>query len=116
MPGIGAGGIVGIALETVAGTYVAPTKFVPVESEGLNWVQDMNQRRPIRQSADVIGAVLGDGNVEGDIGMEFLEDCVAYFLHCARTSVAKTGTTPNYQYVFTGTAAALPSRTMSITV
>jgi hypothetical protein len=116
MPGIGAGGIVGVALETVAGTYEAPTKFVPVDSESLNWVQDTTQRRPIRQSADVIGAVLGDGNVEGDISMEFLEDCVVYFLHCARTTVVKGGVGPNYTYAFKGSAVAIPPRTMSITV
>src|SRR5690242_17930179 len=116
MPGIGASGLMGIALETVAGTYLAPTKFVPFESESLNWVQDTTFRRPIRQSADNIGAVLGDGNVEGDVGMEFLEDCVVYFLHCARTTVVKTGTTPNFTYAFSGSAAAVPNKTMSITI
>jgi hypothetical protein len=114
--GIGAGGFMGVALETVAGTYLAPTKFVPFESESLGWAQDTTLRRPIRQSADVIGAVLGDGRVEGDVGMEFLEDCVVYFLHAARTSVVKTGTTPNFTYAFKGSAAALPSKTLSVTI
>src|SRR4051812_22216611 len=111
MPGIGAGGFMGIALETVAGTYTPPTKYVPFESESLNWAQDTTFRRPIRQSADNIGAVLGDGRVEGDVGMEFLEDCVPYFLYCARTTVTKTGTTPNFTYAFKGSAVAVPSRT-----
>jgi hypothetical protein len=115
MPGIGAGGFAGLALETVAGTYVAPTKFFPFESESLNWTQDTTMRRPIRQSADVIGAVLGNGRVEGDISMECLEDIVPYFLHCARTSVVKSGST-NYTYAFKGSAAAVPARTMSITI
>jgi hypothetical protein len=116
MPGIGAGGFVGVALEAVAGTYLAPIKFVPVESESLNWVQDTTFRRPIRQSADNIGAVLGDGRVEGDISMEFLEDCVVHFLHCARTTVVKGGAGPNYTYTFKGSAVAVPQKTMSITV
>jgi hypothetical protein len=30
--GIGAGGILGVALETVSGTYVAPAKYVPFTS------------------------------------------------------------------------------------
>jgi hypothetical protein len=116
MPGIGAGGFMGIALEAVAGTYLAPIKYVPFESESLNWVQDTTFRRPIRQSADNIGAVLGDGRVEGDIGMEFLEDCVVHFLHCARTSVTKTGAGPNFVYAFKGSAVAIPQKTMSITI
>jgi hypothetical protein len=116
MPGIGAGGLLGVAIEVTAGTYVAPTKFIPIESESLNWVQDTTFRRPIRQSADNIGAVLGDGHVEGDISMEALEDCILYFLYAARTTVVKTGAGPNYTYTITGSAAALPAKTLSITV
>ncbi|HVI79820.1 MAG TPA: phage tail tube protein [Candidatus Acidoferrum sp.] len=115
-PGIGAGGFIGIALETVAGTYVPPTKYFPIESEGLSYTQDVTFRRPIRQTADQIGAVLGNAHVEGDIAMEFLEDAVVYFLHCARTTVVKAGTTPNFTYTFKGSAAALPTRTMSVTI
>src|SRR5687768_15727381 len=116
MPGTGAQGFLGVAIEAAAGTYLAPTKYVPIESEGLGWVQDTVWRRPIRQSADIIGAVPGNGRIEGDIGMEAFEDVVAMFLRCARTSVIKTGTTPNFTYVFTGSAVAVPSKTMSVTV
>lgn len=115
-PGIGASGFAGLALETVAGTYLAPTKYFPFESESLAWAQDTTFRRPIRQSADNIGAVLGSGHVEGDIGMEALEDVVAYFLYAARTTPVKTGAGPNYTYTFKGSAAAIPSRTLSITI
>jgi hypothetical protein len=113
--GIGAGGIMGVALETTAGTYVAPTKFIPFLSESLTFQEETQWRRPIRESADVIGAVAGDEHAEGDIEMEALEDCVIYFLYAARTSIIKTGTT-NLTYAVTGTSAAIPTETLSITI
>jgi len=114
--GIGAGGLMGIALEATAGTYVAPTKYVPFTSESLHIVEDTQWRRPIRESADVIGAVPGNEHGEGDIEMEALEDIIPYFLYCGRTSIVKGGTTPNFTYTVTPTAAAVPTATMSITI
>jgi hypothetical protein len=114
--GIGAGGIIGIALEDVAGTYQAPTKFIPIESESLAYQQDTQYRRPIRQSADIIGAVAGNAHIEGDISMEALEDCILYFLHTARATAVKSGVDPNWTYTFTPNANATPAKTMSITV
>jgi len=116
--GIGASGLMGIALETVSGTYIAPTKFVPFLSESLHQVEDTQFRRPIRQSAAVIGAVAGNEHAEGDIDMEALEDCLIYFLYCSRTAVVKSGSTPNFTYTLTGNATnlAIPTKTMSITI
>lgn len=120
--GTGAQGYLGVAIETTSGTYLAPTKFVPIESESLGWVQDTVWRRPIRASADIIGAVPGNGRVEGDIGMEAFEDVVALFLRCGRTNVTKTAVPAapaaptHFEYVFTGSAAAVPNKTLSITV
>ena len=116
MPGTGAGGFIGVALETVSGTYTAPSKYVPINSESLGWTQDTVWRRPIRQSADIVGAVDGNGRVEGDISMEAFEDVVALFLSAARTTRTQTGTTPNFTYLFKGSAVAIPTKTMSITV
>jgi hypothetical protein len=113
--GIGAAGILGIALETVSGTYLAPTKYIPFESESLNFVSENAQRRPIRQSADIVGIVPGNQHVEGDIGFEALPDAVAILLHAARHTVVKTGAGP-YTYVFTPNANALPVKTLSITL
>lgn len=115
-PGIGAAGIMGIALETVAGTYVAPTKFVPFMSESLTSVQSTIWRRPIRQSADIIGAVPGNFNVQGDVQIEGMEDVIPYFLHAGRHTLVKSGTTPNFTYTFTPSPAAIPTKTLSITV
>ena len=114
-PGISAGGFAGLAHETTPGVYAAPTKYFPFNSESLAWAQDVTFRRPIRQTADQIGAIQGNASVAGDLSMEALEDVVPYFLYCARTTPVKTGTT-NYVYTFKPTAAAIPPRTMSITV
>jgi hypothetical protein len=114
--GTGAGGLLGVALETVSGTYLAPTKFVPINSETLHVVEDTQWRRPIRESADIIGAVAGNEHAEGDLEMESLEDCIVYFLLAARANVVKTGTTPNFTYTFTPSSIAIPTRTLSITI
>lgn len=116
MPGTGAGGFLGVAQETTSGTYLAPTLYVPIQNESLKWVQDTIFRRPIRASADQVGAVQGNGRVEGDISMEAFENVVALMLYAARTTQAKTGTTPNFSYVFTGSAVAIPAKTLSITI
>ena len=113
---IGAEGYVGIAIETTSGTYEAPDKFFPLRSESLSWTQNTNWRRVIRGTADPIGAVAGNGNVEGDLDMELLSNVVPYFLLCARGTVDKTDDTGTYTYVFTPSHGALAPNTMSITI
>lgn len=98
-----------------AGTYVAPTKFFPFMSESLVSQQDTIWRRPIRQSADIIGAVAGNFHVEGDMSIEALEDVVPYFMKASRTNLVKTGTS-NFTYVFTPTAAGVSVATLSLTL
>lgn len=114
--GVGAGGILGIALETVTGTYTAPTKFVPFNSESLQYQQDTNWRRAIRNSPDVTYAVPGNAHVEGELQMDALEDIIPYFMMASRMDVVKTGSTPNYIYTGTPNANATPAKTMSITI
>jgi hypothetical protein len=114
--GIGASGIVGVAFETTSGVYTAPTKFVPILSETLEFKETNNFRRPIRQSAAQIGVVAGDFDVEGTITMEATEDTCIYFTECARMVGVKTGSTPNFVYTYTPTSVAVPPKTMSITV
>lgn len=100
-----------------SGVYTAPTKYFPITSESLKYVQTTQWRRPIRQSVDNIGGVPGDVHVEGDIVIEGLTDAMVYFHRAARTTVNKTGpVSGKYTYVFTPTAAATPGRTISITV
>jgi hypothetical protein len=98
------------------GTYTAPTKFLPFNTESVNFMQATVWRRPIRGSADVVGPVPGDSHIEGTVEVEVLEDVLIYFLHCARTSCTKTGAGPNYVYTYIPTSNALPPRTLSITI
>ena len=114
--GIGASGVAGLAFETVPGTYVPPTKFFPFNSESLQYMQETNWRRPIRNSASIIGAVPGNVHIEGDIAMEALSDVVPFFLLAARTNVVKTGAVAPYSYAFTPSPRATPARTLSITI
>jgi hypothetical protein len=113
--GIGASGIAGIAFEVTPGTYVAPTKFFPFNSETITVPQETVWRRPIRQSADIIGAVAGNYHPEGDVELEALEDVVIYFLYASRTAIVKSGAS-NFTYTVTPTAAAIPARTLSLTL
>lgn len=115
-PGIGASGIMGVALETVSGTYTAPTKFFPFMSESLVTPQETVWRRPIRQTADILGAVPGNFHMEGDISFEALEDVVLYFLMASRTDVEQTGLDPNWVYTITPTSAGVAANTLSITL
>ena len=114
--GIGAGGLMGFALEVTPGTYVAPTKYMPFTSENLHMVEDTQFRRPIRESADAIGAVAGNEHPEGDIEAEALEDCLLSLMYASRTNIVKSGSTPNFTYTITPTAVAVPVKTMSITI
>lgn len=115
---IGAAGSMGLAQETVIGTYVAPTKFFPIISENLKIVQTLTQRRGIRQVADVIGTVPASYHVEGDVVFEVFEEVLPYFLMAARTNCVKSGTT-NLLYTFTGAHHAglgTLGKTLSLTV
>jgi hypothetical protein len=115
-PGIGASGVMGIALEVTPGTYVAPTKYVPFSSESLQWQQETGFRRAIRKSPDVTYAVPGNSHVEGDIEMDITEDVLPFFMMASRLDVVKTGAGPNYVYTGTPTAVAIPAKTLSITL
>jgi hypothetical protein len=114
--GIGAANFMGVALETVSGTWVTPAKFFPFRTESLQWVQATNWRRVIAQTADVLGAVEGDGHVEGDIDMELLHDVLPHLLQAARGTLAQSGVDPANVYDFTPSHAATPSDTLSITI
>lgn len=116
MPGVGAGGYLGIALEATSGVYTAPTKFIPINNESLQFQGEPQFRRPIRQSADAVWAVPGDASVAGDIEMDALDDVLPYFMTASRMTVTKSGTTPNWIYTGVPTPNAIPAKTMSITV
>lgn len=114
--GIGAGGLMGIALETTPGTYLAPVKYVPFRSESLTFNSETGFRRAIRQSPDVTYAVPGNQHAEGDIELDITEDVLSHFMHASRMSVVKSGSTPNFTYTGTPSAVAVPAKTLSITI
>lgn len=116
--GIGAAGFVGVAFEDTPGIYKAPTKYIPVRSEGLTLNKEINYTRPIiRQSVEPVHAVAGPSHVEGDIEWEVIEDCLVYFLFAGRYGVVKSGSAPNFVYNFIPVPAAQePHKTLSITV
>jgi hypothetical protein len=115
MPDIGASAIMGIAPEVTPGTYVAPAKFFPFESETLNYTQDTTWRRPIRNTPGLVGAILGNAHTEGDINMELLTDVVVYFMKASRCTLVKAGAGP-YTYTYTPAPLAVPVNTVSISV
>ncbi len=117
--GIGAAGILGVAREAVAGTYIAPEKFIPIRSETLGFNQETIFTRPIREVADVVNAVPGNVAVEGDIEFEVAHDFLPYFLYGMRGDVVKAGVLPDFTYTFTPTSIGQKSgasSTLSITV
>lgn len=114
--GIGAAGLLGVSHEAVKGTYLAPVEFIPIRSESLQYMQEVNYTRPIRGVPDPIHAVKGNGHVEGDIEMEITEDMLAYLLYGARMTVTKAGVGPfTYDFV-PSSAAEAPNKTLSFTV
>jgi hypothetical protein len=124
MAGLGthAQGYMGIAFEATYGTYVPPTRFFPIRSEGLVEAFENQQRRVIRGIADNLGHIAGFSHVEGDITLELMSDVLAYFLQVSRNTVTKTGSTPNFIYTTTpahyGSSSALPTgkKGLSITI
>lgn len=114
---IQATGFMGLAFEATAGTFVAPTKFFPIRSETLKYVQDTQFRNVIRGVADSIGAVQGNSHIEGDVVMECLTDVVPYFMYASRNTVVKSGISP-LTYTATPFHGANPTatRTLSLTV
>jgi hypothetical protein len=110
--GLAGCGYLGIALETVSGTYVPPTKFIPIRSESLAYQQDTVWRRPIAGTVDVTAAIPGNVHVEGDIEVEVTPDIAVYFHHIMRGALLKTGAGP-YVYTYTGVCGATGANTAS---
>jgi hypothetical protein len=112
---IGASGEVGLAFETTAGTYVAPTKFIPVRSESLKRVQDTVFRRTIKGVADVVGANSAWNHIEGDIEFEVDGANLLMFLAAGRLVNVRSGAGP-YVYTLTPGHGAGGNKDLSITV
>src|SRR5438552_7429385 len=121
--GLGGGGYVGLAVETTMGTYVAPSIYVPILSEGLVYTTDNYFSPQIRKTTMVSDAKLGYYHGEGPIEIEVDNRYLPYFLHACRLAVAKTGSGP-WTYTYTPSsgassgigAGAATTKTLSLTV
>lgn len=113
--GVGAGMIVGIAVEATPGTYVAPTHFLLLKSESLKFMRSTIKRRPLRNIADVNGILNSYFSIGGDVAMEVTEDILPMVLRASRMTIVKAGG-PTFTYTATPNALALPAKTLSITV
>lgn len=102
-------GSLGFSFETALGTFVAPTKFMPIRSESLRWVEEKPYRMNIKGVADrQPPGTLGPGHVEGDIEWEVTADTLVYFLYAARMIPARSGG-PTFTYTFTPFHGPKPS-------
>lgn len=97
---VGGAGTLGIAFESVLGTYVAPMKYIPIRSESLRVAEDKQYRMNLRGLAGRSGALLSYTHVEGDIEFEVNPEFLPYFLYAARTTPVKSGAGP-FVYTFT---------------
>ena len=118
--GLSGSGWMGVALESVKGTYVAPTVYVPIISESFRYVEDRYFSPQIREDTIVSDVKQGYYHIEGEFEMEVDVDFVPYFLFATRH-------TPSFAsgvYTFvpsdagsTSTAASgMVQRTLSITI
>jgi hypothetical protein len=121
--GLGGGGKVGIGFETVMGTYVAPTIFVPILDESLMYSEEKYYSPQIRQQTIVSDVKPGYYHVEGTINMEVDPTNFPYWMYASRHTIAKSGAGP-FVYKFTPSSAGSAStatgattpKTLSITV
>lgn len=119
--GLGAGGAVGIALETAAapGTWVTPAIWVPVKEENFTYNEDRYFSDAIRQQTISQAAKQGFYHIEGNLNMEVDTRSLPYFLHASRLGVTKTGASSPFTYLYKpSSGATIPStnRTCSITI
>jgi hypothetical protein len=122
--GLGGGGKVGFAFETVMGTYVAPTVFVPVLSEDIQYMEEKYYSEQIRQQTIASDVKPAPYHVEGPVEMEVDVNNLPYWLYASRHNITKTGAATPWTYKFTpgnqGSASTAASgavaRTASITV
>lgn len=100
---LGALGYVGFGKETVEGTAVAPTKFLPVSSFSFEDSDDYMLPEQIRQSRDFSIAMPAPFNVSGSMEMELVPLDTAMLLRSAfcASVVSSAYAGGGYQHVFT---------------
>ena len=114
-PGIGATGFVGVAFETVKGTYVAPYAHVPVLSESLKYTEDKYYSQQLRQQVIDSQVTAGYYHIAGDLEMEVDVHFIPYFLYASRHTCTKAGAGP-YTYNYTPTTDGATSTNAGTTL
>jgi Phage tail tube protein len=121
--GLGGGGSVGLAFETVMGTYVAPVVFAPILNESLIYTEEKYYSEQIRQETIHSDVKSGYYHVEGDVQLEVDPNNIIYWLYASRHDIVKSGAGP-FTYTYTPSSAGSAStaagttspKTLSITI
>lgn len=106
---MGGAGVLGVAFEAVYGTFVPPTKFIPIRSESLTHNEDKQVLTPIRGLAVASKVKRGYTVVEGDIEFEVTSDTLIYFLYAARTTPSRVGVAAPFTYNFVPSSVVQPT-------
>lgn len=104
---LGALGYVGYGVEVTEGTFVAPTKYIPVTSFSFEDSNDFITPDQIRHSRDRYIAMAAPYAVSGSMEMELIPTDVASLLKSAFAATVVSGayTGSAYQHVFTPASA-----------
>ena len=104
----------GLAFESVFGTKVVPTFFVPVNSvkpeDDIKKIYDEGRRANLSKLFQVYDGVTSS---KVDISMNAHADAVGYFLKAILGAATVTGTTPNFTHTFKVVNAMPLSTTLS---
>jgi hypothetical protein len=106
--GLSGSGWLGFAFETTKGTYVAPTIWIPILSESLQYTEERYFSPQIRQQVMVSDVKQGFYHVAGDIEWEVDPAFLPYLMYCTRHTIVKSGAGP-YEYKYTPSTAGSSS-------
>lgn len=104
---LGALGYVGYGIEATDGTFVAPTKYLPVSSFSFEDTNDFQTPDQIRHSRDRYIAMVAPYAVSGSMEMELIPTETAHLLKSAfaATVVSSSYAGGGYSHVFTPASA-----------
>lgn len=104
---LGALGYVGYGIEVTDGTFVAPTKYLPVSSFSFEDSNDFITPDQIRHSRDRYIAMVAPYSVSGSMEMELIPTETAHLLKSAWAATVATGAYAGggYEHTFTPASA-----------
>jgi hypothetical protein len=105
---LGALGYVGYGVEETDGTFVTPTKFLPVSNFSFEDTNEFIVPDQIRRSRDRYIAMVGPYNVSGSAEMELIPTDVATLLRSAWAATVSSGAYSGggYEHVYTPASEA----------